>query len=647
MSKFLKKSIKTKLSVTFLLILLIPSLVIGCFSYLTATDQIKNQQLSNAETSIKLLNENISTVIEPKLNDAAQLATTTSTLTETQAIRQKLAEYLTMHPEASITYVGLSNGEMIREPFYEYDSSYDPRERVWYKQAMASNDTIVTAPYISSSSGELVITVAHKLANNAGVYGIDMSIEMLKGIANSVSIGEQGFITLLDEAQFYISKPDTESATPATESYLSDIYAEPNGLLEEKDELVAFTTNEATNWKVIGTMPKSEVNKAAFPIMTMNLIVIFASLVFGGIIIFFILRSILRPIQQLSAHAQQLRDGDLTTEITIHTKDEIGELALAFQDMQQNLKSVIRQVDDSSSLVHQAADALNTSSSQVIAATEQTSSATTEISVLAEAQMNGNQEAAASLQIVTKQIMSIAEHSNDVSSLTQEATAQAEIGASTIERSVKQMVQIEQSVQDTDVTVRALYDRTKEINSILTVIQGIAEQTNLLALNASIEAARAGEHGKGFAVVADEVRNLADDSKQATNQISRLVTTIQADTSKTVDRMNTTLADVSEGIRVSNESTVRFEQILTSMRQIAPTIADVSATTQEITARIQQVSATAEQLTVKAQGNVQATEEVATASEEVLASMEEMSASAESLSTMSQELKQTIYHFKL
>ena len=98
MSKFLKKSIKTKLSVTFLLVLIIPSLVIGWFSYLTATEQIKNQQLSNAETSIKLLNENISTVIEPKLNDAAQLATTTSTLTEPQAIRQKLAEYLTMHP---------------------------------------------------------------------------------------------------------------------------------------------------------------------------------------------------------------------------------------------------------------------------------------------------------------------------------------------------------------------------------------------------------------------------------------------------------------------------------------------------------------------------------------------------------------------
>ena len=646
MKTFLKKSIKTKLIATFLLILIVPSLLIGSFSYLTASEQIKKQQLSSAETSIKLLNENISAVIEPKINDAEQLAAITSTQSEQQAVRQKLAEYLTMHPEASITYVGLADGKMIREPFYEYDSSYDPRERGWYQQAMDSNETIITAPYISSSSGELVITIAHKLANNSGVYGIDMSIETLKEIANSVSIGEQGFITLLDEGQSYISKPDTESATQATESYIQEIYAQLSGLLEEKNELIAFTTNEATNWKVIGTMPKSEVADDASPILKMNAFVIGPSLLIGGIIVFFILRSILRPINQLREHALQLRDGNLTSEIDVKSKDEIGELALAFKDMQQNLKSVIHQVDDSSTRVHEAADALNASSAQVIAATEQTSSATTEISVLADMQMSGNQEAASSLQIVTQQVISIAEHSNEVSSLTQEAMAQAEIGASTIERSVTQMAQIEHSVHDTDTTVRTLYDRTKEINSILTVIQGIAEQTNLLALNASIEAARAGEHGKGFAVVADEVRNLADESKKATAQISGLITAIQADTAKTVEMMDATLSDVAEGISVSKESTVRFEQILTSMRQIAPTIADVSSTTQEIAARIQQVSATAEQLAVKALGNVQATEEVATASEEVLASMEEMAASADSLNTMSQDLKQTISHFK-
>lgn len=643
---FSSKSIKSKLIVTSLLILIIPSILVGFFSFDTSEEQIKKQQLSNAETSIKLLNENIEALIKPKLNDGAQLATFFNEQADEQVIRSKLVEYLAMHPEAIISYVGLADGQMIREPYFKYDNSYDPRERDWYKQALASDNTIITAPYISSSSGELVITIAHKLANNAGVFGLDMSIETLKEIANTVSIGEQGYITLLDEQQSYISKPNTESATQATESYVDEFYSENSGLLEKADELIAFTTNEATNWKIIGTMPTNEVTEATSPIKKMIIIVLLVSLAIGSVIIYFILRSILGPINQLREHALQLRDGNLTTEIKITPKDEIGELALAFNNMQQNLKSVIHQVDNSSILVQQAADALNASSAHVIAATEQTSTAATEISVLAEGQMHGNQEAAKSLQIVSQQVVTIADHSNDVSSLAQEAMAQAEIGATAIDRSVKQMAQIEQSVHDTDLTVKALYDRTKEINSILTVIQSIADQTNLLALNASIEAARAGEHGKGFAVVADEVRNLADESKNATAQISNLITVIQADTSKTVKMMNATLSDVAEGISVSKESSIRFEQILTSMRQIAPTIADVSATTQEIVAHIQQVSATAEQITATAQGNVQATEEVATASEEVLASMEEMAASAESLNTMSQDLKQTISYFK-
>ncbi|MEK4627447.1 methyl-accepting chemotaxis protein [Solibacillus sp. FSL R7-0682] len=647
MNFFKNFSIKKRLIIAFAIILIIPTSIISLLSYNKAKEQIKTEQLSNAETSIHLLNENISALIDPKLYDANYLSSTLINKGATEQIHAILADYLATHPEALIAYVGTSEGKMIRQPYYEYDSSYDPRERPWYKQAISTNEAIITTPYISSSSGDLVITIAQKLEDGSGVFGLDMSIETLKEIANTVTIGKNGYVTLLDGSKQYISKPNTESATEATESYIEKIFNKQSGILEDENELIAFITNEQTGWKIIGTMLEKEVSTAATPILNIIGIVVTISFILGSVMVYFIIRSITRPLRLLRSHALQLSEGDLSVKIEMDAKNEIGDLAKAFAVMQQNLKAVISKVDESVSLVHQASEILASSTSQVIQATEQTSNALSSITVLADEQLHSNALNATSLKSVVENVTSIAEHTNDVSGLTQEAMSQAEIGSATVHRSVKQMAQIQHSVDETDYTVRALYDRTKEINAILSVIQGIADQTNLLALNASIEAARAGEHGKGFAVVAEEVRKLAEDSKNSTAQINELIVTIQADTSKTVDMMRVTLTDVNEGIVISNESASRFDQILTSMQQITPKILDVSSTTQHIVHRIQEVTASAELLTEKAKENAQSTEEVAASSEEVLASMEEMAASAESLQTMSNDLQETISHFKM
>ncbi len=647
MSNITRLSLKKKLMIAFLAILIIPSFVIGYLSFESAKTQIKTEQLNNAVSSIQLLNENISGAIDPRIFEATYLAKNLSLQLESSEIHRTLADYLALHPQAAIAYVGTTEGKMIRQPYYEYPDTYDPRERVWYQEAMAADGPIITAPYIASSSGELVITIAHKLADGSGVFGMDMSIETLKEIANSVTIGKHGFVTLLDTKEFYISKPDTESATQATESYLKAIYKESLGTIEENGELIAFTTNDTTGWKIIGTILEEEVSEAALPIFQNLLIVIAIAIIVGTILVLVIIRSITRPIQQLRDSALKVSEGDLTGRIAAQTNDEIGQLAVAFDDMKNNLKTILSQVEGSSALVGQAANILTASTAQVIGATEQTSQAIADIALSAEEQKSNNEENAASLDVVAQHVLAIADNTNDVSALSQQAMAQAEVGGESVQRAVTQMSQIQQSVSATDQAVRDLYDRTKEINAILDVIQGIADQTNLLALNASIEAARAGEHGKGFAVVADEVRKLAEDSKNSTGKIGQLIKDIQSNTAHSVEMMQSTLTDVEKGMVVSNESATQFAQILSSMQEIAPTITDISSTTQDIAARVQQVSASAEQLTGKAKTNARSTEDVAASSEEVLASMEEMAASAESLQSMSQELQQAISHFKM
>ncbi|MFF5994385.1 methyl-accepting chemotaxis protein [Lysinibacillus sp. KU-BSD001] len=648
MRKILHLSLQKKLLFAFAMILVIPTLIIGLLSYYSAKTQIETQQMASAKASMELLNANISSTIEPKLNDAQYFAQFFKQTSSEENLRTKLADYLAIHPEALIAYVGKADGKMIREPYYEYASTFDPRNRPWYEAAIASNgQPIITAPYISTSSGELVLTVAQQLQDRSGVFGIDISIETLKTIANQVNIGEQGYVTLLDTQKKYIAHHEMDSATEATESYIEKIYTNTNGQLEATEGFIYYLTNDITGWKLVGTMLPDEVRAAAAPILKINFSVLAVAFLIGGIFILFIIRSITKPILALRDTAVTVSEGDLTKHIEVKTNDEIGQLAEAFNTMKHRLRDVLYQVEDSTHAVHQAANILDASATQVIHATEQTSNAISEVAAIADEQMLRNEENTQSLTIVAQNVMGIAKDTHDVSALSHKAMTQAEIGSTSIHGAVSQMAQIEHSVTETDRTIRSLYDRTKEINSILDVIQEISNQTNLLALNASIEAARAGEHGKGFAVVADEVRKLAEDSKNSTEKINQLIQSIQAGTANSVQMMQDTLNDVNQGIVICNESAERFDQILVSMQQIVPTINQMSTTTQEIASRVQEVTVSAEQLTEKAHMNARSTEEVAASSEEILASMEEMAASAESLLTTANHLQQTMGHFKI
>ncbi len=620
-------------------------------SYSSTKSQIKQEQLNSANSTIKLLNTNITNTIQPKIHDATYLSKHISKglidSSKDSELRKILNQYINEHPETAMAYVGTEKGEMIRMPYATYPKDYDPRERPWYQEAKdKSGDVAITEPYTSTSTGEYVVTITKTLSDGSGVIGIDIKIDALRDISNQVKIGKLGFISLLSDGGKYIADPKADSGSAPKETYMKEVLNKAKGQTETNEHNIIYLTNNETGWKVVGTTYKSEADKAAASTLYLDIIVEIIFLLLGAFAIWYIVRSIIKPINRLKESASKMGKGDLSEEIIVTSTDEIGQLSSSFNDMKNNLATLIQKVGSSTTLVRTSSEELSASASQNIAASEQIASAMQQVTINTENQTTGIEQNATAVEEISHGISHITESINEVAVLSSQATEQAETGEESIQHTVNQMDSIHHSVSATDTKIKLLYDRTKEIGAILDIIGDIAGQTNLLALNASIEAARAGEHGKGFAVVAEEVRKLAESSQQSASQIASLIHAVQQDSSEAVKNMASTLENVQEGLSISKQTAMQFEAIISSMQEITPKIENVSATTEQISASIQEVSATAITLNDHAKDNAAASEEVAASTEETLTSMEVMEENANQLLNMCEELQNMIGEFK-
>ncbi|MCM3636677.1 methyl-accepting chemotaxis protein [Sporosarcina luteola] len=648
-------TIRRKLISAFALILIIPSVSIGFLSYTSAKNAVESQIIGEATDNIGILNTTIDNTLAPKIHDIETLSgkITSSQYdgNESPELRSKLAQYADLHPEILSIYVGTENGHFIQEPIINDTSTYDPRTRDWYKQSMEhKGEVLISKPYEDAAEDAMVVTISKTTKDNSGVISVDITLDVINQLTSQVEIGEKGYALLMDEDMNFISHPTSAAGTVAEEAFYQKLYEKDNGSFkydyQGEEKFMTFITNELSGWKIGGSLYESEVGNAAAPILKTTTIVIVIALLIGILIVYFVIQSVLRPIQDLRNKAITISHGDLTEEIIVSSKDEIGQLGQAFQDMQASLKNLIGNIEKNTEFVAASSEQLTASAEQTMYATEHVAAAVQEVAGNAENQTNSIEKNVQLIEQVTERIAHIAERSLKVSELAIHTMTQAEVGGQAVTDTVNQMSSIQSSVSESNRMISTLSERSKEVGTILNVITGIAQQTNLLSLNAAIEAARAGEHGKGFAVVADEVRKLAEQSQQSATEIFNIIQGIQQDTESSVEIMAKVTEDVKEGMAISNGAIEKFQQILVSTQEITPQMDDISETAQTVQTAIQEVNDTANELENMAKSNASSSEEVAASTEEQLASMEEITASAKTLSDMAEELQELISSFK-
>jgi methyl-accepting chemotaxis protein len=279
------------------------------------------------------------------------------------------------------------------------------------------------------------------------------------------------------------------------------------------------------------------------------------------LVVFWVLRGIIRPLREAVAVSNAMAEGDLTVDIVSRSRDEVGQLTEAMSNMLRALRNVVSEV--------------SLASEQVTSGSEELASSAIDLSHGATEQASAVEEVSAAMEEMTSSIGQNAENAQTTNTMTNKAARDTESGGQAVTKTVGAMKQIAEKIS---------------------IIEEIARQTNLLALNAAIEAARAGEHGKGFAVVAAEVRKLAERSGASAAEISELS---------------------SSSVEVAEEAGNLLAQIVPDIQKTAELVQEISAATNEQNEGGSQVNTAIQDMDKVIQQNAAASEEVASTAEEL------------------------------
>ena len=339
----------------------------------------------------------------------------------------------------------------------------------------------------------------------------------------------------------------------------------------------------------------------------------------AGFFSFVVIRGVMASVDSVAIAVQKASGGDLSHDVPVSSRDEIGEMAKGFNGMMGNLREMVKKIADltntlatSSEEVSQTTAQINTGIVEQTQQVDQSATATTEMS---------------------QTIMDVAKNASDASAASKEATEIAVEGKKVVDDTVAGMLGIARTVEETAGTIEALGESSKQIGEIINVIKDIADQTNLLALNAAIEAARAGEQGRGFAVVADEVRKLAERTSKATGQISEMIGKIQTDTEVSVQSMAAGKSRAEEGVKMVERARASLDRIVTASEKCLDMVRLIATATEQQSTAIEEVSTTMEN--------------IANVSKSSQAAISQINVATNDLSRLAGDLKGTIEWFHI
>ncbi|ACA41841.1 cache domain-containing protein [Lysinibacillus sp. fkY74-1] len=540
----------------------------------------------------------------------------------------------------------------------------DIGEQVIYNSVQSALQIIELANE-SVEKGDIPLDVAQERVREAFLGPKDS--EGKRPINYPGDLGEYGYIYVLDNKGTLTTHPtregdnlwnDQDSSGNYFIREVTDRALDGGGFTEYEfelpgqnvlaDKIIYSAKDPHWGWIIASGTYMQDFNAEANSLLLVIGLTLAGAVIIGVIVVILVSRHLALPVKKLSQRVREVAKGNLTVDIEhLQRSDEIGQLNEGFNEMVDQLKTLISDVEEAIVEIQSTSANLTAVAEETNAYGDEIVKAINEVSIGAVKQASEAEDTNRTATEFAQQIEGLHDKNELILDASQHMQKSNEEGIVNIASLKDKSQESSMLIQNIRSVFGSLIVKVREIEGIVGTITEISEQTNLLALNASIEAARAGEHGKGFAVVAEEVRKLADQTSVATELVRTTLKGIESETNLVNDEMQKThviVGQQNDSVMVTESS---FKEIKLAVEKIISIIGDMTDGVEYVNSAKNDMMKSIESIAMISEKNAAASEEVTASVDEQQRAIQLVSESSNDLTDEITGLQESIKRFIL